>query len=223
MTQQLDQLAQAWETVHQEKQWGQYPPEPLIRWVARTFKDQCQGLKVLEVGCGAGANLWYLAEQGFEVTGLDVSRTALHRAGQLLAKRSQNAHLICASLTDLPFDDEAFDVIIDLGATVCVPDEETEHCFAGYHRVLKPGGHYLGCLAGDATDKLPAEGHDKIRYVNGNRVAGSVVDIANRVLSADQIKQYLQAFKMQSTEQALLSDRNQQDWVQLFWVHATRV
>ena len=222
MTQQLDQLAEAWETVHQEKQWGQYPPEPLIRWVARTFKNQCQGLKVLEVGCGAGANLWYLAEQGFDVTGLDVSRTALHRASQLLAKRGQQAELICASMTELPFENAQFDVVIDLGATVCVPDDMIDQCFEAYYRVLKPGGHYLGCLAGDATDKLPAQGHDKVRYVNGNRVAGSVVDIANRVFTTQELQQRLRAFTLQSMEQALLSDRNQQDWVQLFWAHAIK-
>ena len=38
--------------------WGQYPPEALICWVARTFKETKSALNLLEVGCGAGANLW---------------------------------------------------------------------------------------------------------------------------------------------------------------------
>jgi ubiquinone/menaquinone biosynthesis C-methylase UbiE len=219
---QLDQLAQAWETVHQQQVWGQYPPEPLIRWVARTFKGQCQGLTVLEVGCGAGANVWYLAEQGFTVTGLDVSRTALHRAEQLLAKRGQTGQLVCGNLTELPFSPAQFDVLIDLGATVCVPDDMVTQCFSEYYRVLKPGGHYLACIAGNETAKLPATGSDQVRYVNGNRVANNVVDIANKVFSQAEIEQHLAQFTLNRVEQTLLSDRNQQDWVQLFWVHAQK-
>jgi len=52
-----------------------YPNVALIQFVAANYfslpqEDRCQ-LKILEIGCGSGANLWMLAKEGFDAYGLD--------------------------------------------------------------------------------------------------------------------------------------------------------
>ena len=39
-------------------------------------KDRRQ-LRILEIGCGACNNLWFAAEVGFQVSGIDISKTAI--------------------------------------------------------------------------------------------------------------------------------------------------
>ena len=56
-----------WETVYQSRAWGQYPGEDVIRFVKGHFSqvsDRAQ-VRLLEVGSGAGANLWFMAREGF--------------------------------------------------------------------------------------------------------------------------------------------------------------
>ncbi len=71
-----------WDTVYQHASWGRYPPEELVRFIARHYYDvpDRSAIRILEIGCGAGANLWYLAREGFRCVGVDGSQTALFRA-----------------------------------------------------------------------------------------------------------------------------------------------
>jgi len=66
--------------------------------------------KVLEIGCGTGNDINYLSKKGFDVTGMDISQTAID-----IAKRNnQNAKFIVGDINeDLP--NEKYDIIYDRG------------------------------------------------------------------------------------------------------------
>jgi len=49
-----------WEELYRTKRWGRYPPEELVRFVARTFPAPA-GRRAIDLGCGGGANTWFLA------------------------------------------------------------------------------------------------------------------------------------------------------------------
>ena len=71
-----------WENVFRSQAWGKYPGEDLIRFVARNFYGvpDRSAIRLLEVGCGPGANLWFMAREGFTVYGIDGSQTAIDQA-----------------------------------------------------------------------------------------------------------------------------------------------
>src|SRR5438105_645758 len=71
-----------WEDIFKSQPWGRYPGEDLIRFVARNFykAPSRSSVRILEVGCGPGANLWYMAREGFSVFGIDGAPTALELA-----------------------------------------------------------------------------------------------------------------------------------------------
>ena len=50
--------------------------------------DRSRKLRVLELGCRAGNNLWFFAENGFEVHGIDASETACQLAQSLAEKNA---------------------------------------------------------------------------------------------------------------------------------------
>ncbi|QCE34481.1 class I SAM-dependent methyltransferase [Acetobacteraceae bacterium] len=73
-----------------------------------------QGGKALDIGCGRGEDSIWLAQQGFEVVGADISQSALEQArilaDQAGAKISQKIHFVCADL-DLEFPEDKYDLV----------------------------------------------------------------------------------------------------------------
>ena len=80
-----------WEIIFKKRDWGTYPSEDLVRFIKSHLK--VKGKKILEVGCGAGANLWFLYEQGLKVHGIDGSATAVKKAKKLLKFKKAKAKL----------------------------------------------------------------------------------------------------------------------------------
>jgi SAM-dependent methyltransferase len=133
-----------WETVFQNQAWGKYPGEDIIRFVARNFyraPDRSK-VKLLEIGCGPGANVWYVAREGFNITAIDGSPTAINTAKARLNEEVPNwqGQLDIGDMINLPYQDESFDAILDIEATSTNSFENTLKIFTEAARVLKPSG-----------------------------------------------------------------------------------
>ena len=73
-----------------------------------------EGSKVLEVGCGVGAQTLMLAKNNPEsqITSIDISRKSINQAKTLLKnKKIYNVQFQVADLFNLPFKEESFDHI----------------------------------------------------------------------------------------------------------------
>lgn len=73
-----------WNDIFKEKKWGTYPSEAVVREVLSLPHT---GGHALDLGCGAGANTVFLAENGYEVRAVDSSREALHQAEKLCIRK----------------------------------------------------------------------------------------------------------------------------------------
>src|SRR5271155_1362805 len=84
-----------WEDIFRSRSWGKYPPEHVIRFIALSFSGAVDRSKVrlLEIGFGPGANVWFMAREGFSVSGIDGSPTAIQRAQERLASEGLAADL----------------------------------------------------------------------------------------------------------------------------------
>ena len=93
------------------------------------------GVRVLEFGCGAGYEVWYMAHVlGADAHGVDVTERAAWPA--LVDDRT---HLVCADITkDDPFAADFFDRVISFSVF-----EHVHHPYAALRelfRIMKPGG-----------------------------------------------------------------------------------
>lgn len=135
-----------WEEVFRNQAWGKYPGEELIRFVARNFYRAADrsAVRLLEVGCGPGANLWYLAREGFSFVGIDGSPTAMEQAASRLDAECPGwrarGTLHVADIATIPYPDGAFDAVIDNEALYCNPWEVAQGIYAEMARVTRPGG-----------------------------------------------------------------------------------
>jgi SAM-dependent methyltransferase len=155
------------------------PAEAVIRTVSYYLRDRAAegvtaaGLRFLEMGCGAGPNLLWLAQKGITVSGLDVAPTALALARETLERNGcgrQIGQLLEASVSAVPLPDASFDGIIESCVFQHLGRADREAAFREVGRLLKPGGVFVGYML-DA-------GHTIYRMKQGQDVAddpGTVV------------------------------------------------
>jgi SAM-dependent methyltransferase len=93
-----------------------------------------RGLRILDVGCGAGVLTSYLCRHG-EVTGTDLSEPAIALARQL----EPRAHFVAGRFEDLDFEG-LFDLITMFDVVEHVPPDERASLFARIDALLAPRG-----------------------------------------------------------------------------------
>lgn len=85
----------------------QTSPTPLL---IEAVKNRVPG-KALDVGMGQGRNSIYLAQQGWQVTGFDVSQVGLAEAKRLAAAAGVQIHTVLASDEEFDFGADQWDLI----------------------------------------------------------------------------------------------------------------
>jgi SAM-dependent methyltransferase len=95
------------------------------------------GMRILEIGSGAGTLLSRLRAQGHDACGVEISADRLNEAhrwhGDLPIQQVHG--------TALPFADGAFDIVLSFDVFEHIPDSDAH--LREVRRVLRPGGHYL--------------------------------------------------------------------------------
>ena len=97
--------------------WEGGPRDELVDLVrAGRLAPHADRRRALDVGCGAGANALFLAESGFEVTGVDFSPVALAKARSAAEARGlTNAMFVEADLLGDVAVDGPIDLVVDYG------------------------------------------------------------------------------------------------------------
>lgn len=146
---------ETWEKIHAEREWGKYPSEHVIRFVARNYyKSDRKNTKALDIGCGAGANTWFLAREGFDVYAFDGSKSAIGRVKTLLSKDNLTANLKVCDAIEMDYPNDYFDFAIDNFSICCNKMECIEDIYKRIFNILKMGG---GLLVANFTTKTTGE------------------------------------------------------------------
>jgi SAM-dependent methyltransferase len=128
----MDRLLEATYRVEQRHFWW----TGLRRFVRPLVADALAGRsnpRILDCGCGTGANLVMLGEFG-RASGFDLSRDGLG-----FARRYGQRCLAHASITHVPFADRTFDLVTALDVLYSVSESDEAVALAEIRRVLKPG------------------------------------------------------------------------------------
>jgi SAM-dependent methyltransferase len=122
--------------------WYSSRPSP---WLVRAVRDgrfPSSG-SVLDVGCGTGTNLLWLARRGFRAFGADVSPTAIGIAESRAQREKLSVDLRVASADRLPFERGAFDSALDNGCFHSIPHRHRAAYASEIARVLRPDAPFL--------------------------------------------------------------------------------
>ncbi|GGM26761.1 class I SAM-dependent DNA methyltransferase [Micromonospora yangpuensis] len=149
------------------------------------------GPRVADIGCGPGRVTGFLRDAGLDVFGVDLSPQMV-----AVARREHpDLRFEVGTMTDLTLPDGSLAGIVAWYSIIHLPPDLLPGVFAGFHRVLAPGGHLLLAFkAGDERVRLEqAYGH-RVSYdvhrLPPERIAGQLRDagftVTTRVLREPQ-------------------------------------
>jgi SAM-dependent methyltransferase len=131
--------AEGWNRRYAKREW---PPSPREPWppVVELISTLEPG-RALDLGAGEGRNALWLAERGWRVTAVDLSRVALDRARHLAVERELEMDYVVADVCRYRPEAGAFELVLVAYVHPEPPDRES--LFAGAAQAVAPGGHLL--------------------------------------------------------------------------------
>lgn len=133
-----------WEEIHSESQWGKYPSEEVIRFVARNYYSRNRKeTKLLDLGCGAGANSWFMAREGFKVYAFDGSSSAVERARKRMMEEGVDVEIKVADAVETYYENEFFDAVIDNAVIYANKISSIKDILKESYRILKKDGKHF--------------------------------------------------------------------------------
>lgn len=135
-----------WEKVYQAAPLSELPWEegrPSKRLIELVESGVVEKGAALDVCCGSGNNAAYLANNGFECYGIDISETAIGYAREKVAAEGKTCKLIKGNVLNMPFPADTFTLVFDRGCFHSQMPEHRNAYAAGIFKVLKKSGKYL--------------------------------------------------------------------------------
>lgn len=115
-------------------------PNAVMRSIGLAMVPPEEGMTVLEVGCGTGANLVLYRQAGCEVAGVDLSPSMLEVAR---GKLGETADLRLCDAADMPYEDHSFDLVVAFLTLHEMPTAVRESVMDEMVRVAGPDGRLL--------------------------------------------------------------------------------
>ncbi len=97
----------------------------------------------IDLGCGTGANAIYLAQHGFDVTGVDFSQAAVHKAHQKANAAGVQINFVVDDLTNLRRVSGKFDFLLDYGVLDDLSLRQREAYLQNMLPLTRPGSRFL--------------------------------------------------------------------------------
>lgn len=194
-----------------------------VKWL-RDEQFEVEGKNILDLGCGTGRNSYYFAELGADVTGIEISKTALDIAKENLIKDGKQIYAIAYIKQSIgekfPLADNSFDVLLDVTSSNSLLEVERDTYLSESNRVLKSRGYFFTkalCKDGDDNAKTllkKSPGKEKDTYIMPE------TNIHERVWSKeDFIQTYEKYFKIFSLEKKTSYTRmNDRVYKRNFWI-----
>ena len=129
-----------WDSFYKKHGYVVTEPDINISKVVELFRSR--GVRrVLDLGCGSGRHLVYLAEQGFDTFGIDIADKAIELATNWLENKGLTVNLSIGSIFEkLPYGDKFFDAIISVRVMNHGTIGDIHSAIGEMRRVLRPEG-----------------------------------------------------------------------------------
>jgi SAM-dependent methyltransferase len=160
-------MSEFWEAMFQKigQMWKFEPADSAI-FASNLFNEN--GLrKILIPGVGYGRNARLFVESGFEITGIEISETAI----QLARENGVNFPIHHGSVAQMPFDDSVYDGIYCYALIHLLNQNERRQFLKNCYNQLREGGIMVFVVVSKGYTKLYGNGKriskDRFRIQNG--------------------------------------------------------
>ena len=136
-------LLERWDSAYRTEEAAPWdigrPADELQKVISAGKISKC---RAVDLCCGSGTDAIYLASQGFDVTGIDISPTALGQAEQKARKANLSVHWVLADTLSPP-DLRPFDFIYDRACYHVVREQNQVAYIETVRRLSHPGTSFL--------------------------------------------------------------------------------
>jgi ubiquinone/menaquinone biosynthesis C-methylase UbiE len=202
----MDNAREAWQKTLSQRVL-KWPDEEVIRFLTAMYGVDISNLNLLDLACGNGRHIMWLAKEGASVTGVDISAELLSIVKKRLENEGLSARLICSDITSMPLEDESFDAIVCDSFQV-IPDMRS--ALVESFRVLKTNG-YLWSVFRNRDDWMYGLGEQvgETGFVLDER-AGSYKGMLYHFLSKEEVTKLFKSvgFELSNIESKTLIRNN---------------
>jgi len=135
-----------------------HEPGPVARRAVKYARSLSpSGGAALDAGCGEGQDLGFLAQSGYDATGLDFAETGIEKAEKLLALQGQKARLEVADLARWETE-QRFDLVIAINCLQFL-GHDAPRVLERLQNLVAPGGVFgFSAFAREHQDENPHDG-----------------------------------------------------------------
>ncbi|MFL8937315.1 methyltransferase domain-containing protein [Rossellomorea oryzaecorticis] len=132
-------MTEFWETsfIKNQTMWGFEPADSAI--LTKDYFKEKNVKDVLIPGIGYGRNAKVFMENGMDVTGIEISKTAI----ELARESGLEIPIFHGPVSDMPFDDRQYDGIFSYALLHLLSEEERVKFIRDCYAQLKPGGYMV--------------------------------------------------------------------------------
>jgi len=130
---------EAWDEIFRTGGFPLQDPHQALVVLCDQFRER-KVQRILDLCCGTGRNLIFLAKEGFEVCGIDLSQEGLLQTHRKVEAAGLKAELKRSDMTEIPYPSSSFDAVICIYAIYHNDMENMRRTLAEIHRVLRRGG-----------------------------------------------------------------------------------
>lgn len=121
------------------------------------------GVSGIEFGSGTGISAITISQQGFQMTGIDISPTAIQKAKELAQNKGEIVEFIVGDMFVTNFSPESFDFAANIWTLHCVGEQHLrDKHLSECYRVLKPGGYLF--LHNESSLKNTLDPNDEVVF-----------------------------------------------------------
>lgn len=140
-----------------------------LKFLKKQHSVDLAEMRILDIGSGTGRNANYLAERCKEVTGIEISTTAITSARAHAKESGVDVNYIQQSMGErYPLNDSSIDIALDVTSSNSLNEAEREVYLIETVRVLRSKGYFFVralCKDGDSNAKkllqqFPGKEHD---------------------------------------------------------------
>src|SRR3990172_1688312 len=138
-----------WDETYRKGQTPWYSGRPCSELVRLLEDEIISPCKALDLGCGTGTNAIYLAEMGFDVTGVDISQVAIEMAREKVDAAGLSVLFMLVKLPNRFLPGKVYDFVFDRGCFHALKNDERSQYADMLKEFTKVGSLFL-LLTGNA-------------------------------------------------------------------------
>jgi cyclopropane fatty-acyl-phospholipid synthase-like methyltransferase len=132
--------------------------------------------KVLDFGCGEGANLSFFKAKGFQTFGVDISEKDIQHCQQRIAEDPSHFQVISAKPNlNQDFPGNPYDLVIAIQSLYYLAPADLDICLNNLYRQMKPGALIFASMMGTKSHyfkhaQLSGENLYEVRFPENHRL-----------------------------------------------------